>query len=363
MSIRLKLFIIISMMFLFACNKNNKDSDLLEKPTANIKNQTLKDVSISTGVLEPKNKVIIKSEVSGIIKKILVKEGDVLKKGDIILIIDPRILKNQREKLLLKIRRAKIEFGIQKREVENNLLLKDKGAVSISSYLDLKDRLDLKEIQLKELSIDLKDLDAELDKTVLKAPMSGTLISLDVEQGEIIVSATRGYSGGTIVGTVANLSVMQVVCNVSEVDYHGLSINKKAKIYLESDPNTITNGIISFIAASAKKETNRSVRSFEIKIDIEKPDKKMVSGINVSVELIMLERVNVPCLPYSFVSREKNKFGKKSYFVYIKQEKSKPKRTNVIIGETDYRNIEIISGISDLDIIVEKETKKKNKKK
>jgi RND family efflux transporter MFP subunit len=343
----------VALVFLSACGKGGPEAKQAPKQQEAVLAKTdLRDVSTQIGTLEPKNKVLLKSEVSGTITKIFVKEGEVLRKGVPILLIDPRPYQNMREKLMINRKKTSLDLNILNRELQKDLVMSQEGAVSQTKLKDQQDKVELKQLELQALDIDLKDVNEKLEKAELTAPISGTLMSLAVKEGEIIVSATTGYSAGTDIGTLANTDAMEVLCDVSEVDYHSLAAGGPAQIYLESDPSARAKGTISFISKAAKVLQDRTVRTFEVRIDVTDLHPKMVAGINVSVEFVILDKKGVLALPAAFVQQELGDSGP-TYHVLVKKGGKMEKRP-VQVGATDYKFTEILSGLSEGETVVDR---------
>lgn len=334
------------------CGGVKKVDKAQKRQEAKITVRDLRDAITNMGVLEPKNQILLKSEVSGTVTRLQVTEGTQVRKGDPILVIDPRPYENAKEKLLLQRKKLELETSILLREMEKDSALNAEGAVSQRQLLDQRDRLSLKQIQLNEVDIDIKDVSEKLEKSLLTAPISGTLISLDTKVGEIIVSATTGYSQGTTIGTLANTDSMQVLCNVNEVDYHTITPATPVNVFLESDPAARAPGRISFISKSAKLQEGRAVRSFEIRVDVLKMHPKMVPGINVTVEFVLLDKPKVHVLPAHFIRVPEGKENKEAV-VLVKKADGKTEERALKTGVTDFKFTEVISGLSPEETVVE----------
>jgi len=336
------------LLFSGSCGKKKKPGFMRQAKAARV---DLRDVSTNAGILQPKIKVDLKSEVSGIVKKIFIREGDTLHRESPILEIDPTLLLNEKEKLQLRVRRSELEYKMSLRNLENIEKLESKGATSRRELLDLRDQTELKKNSFEETKLGLENILVQLQKTILKAPMSGVLISLEVEEGEIVVSATQGSSGGTMIGTLADLSQMEVICQIGELDYASVYPGQKVTIILESQADKAISGAVSFVASSAKEAKNSVIRMFEVRIDVDSLTAKIVPGMNVTVNFLMLERNNVLGIPFDLVYHE-DVDGKRKYYVFTKNQNKTPQKRYVEIGATDFKFLEIMSGLSEGEIVV-----------
>jgi multidrug efflux pump subunit AcrA (membrane-fusion protein) len=132
----------------------------------------LKDVVSQTGEVNSVTKVDIKSEASGKIEKVYVKEGQSIKRGDTILCIDPYRLNTQKQKLELSVREAMIEFKKSKRDFGDGTELYTSGSLSARKLFDLEMKCQLDSINLLRQRLELLDVKDQLSKTVIISPLS-----------------------------------------------------------------------------------------------------------------------------------------------------------------------------------------------
>jgi HlyD family secretion protein len=332
------------LLFLTNCQKKKDVTASLSEQVA-VKKVDLRDVISQTGTISPTIKVELKSEASGKIEKIFVKEGQKVRKNDTILIIDPDRLNTQKEKLELSIRKAEINCTIALRDYNNAKELESTGSISAKKLQDLELARDLQDIELKQQKLELQDIADQLSKTVIRSPLTGVVTSLLVKEGEIAVSATSGFQSGTSIGTIADISHLEIISNIGEVDYVHLTIGQRVTIIPEALNETETHGAISFISLSAKKDVNSELSRFEIRTSIDSIIPGIAPGINVNVDFVVMEKKQVLGIPYHFVKKVE-----KESFVSVISKDSNGKRTTtqkkIITGVTDYKYYEVLSGLS-----------------
>jgi HlyD family secretion protein len=309
----------------------------------------LRDVITQTGAVEPVVKVEIKSEASGKIERVYVKEGQRVATGDTILIIDPSRLLYKKNRMDLMVEQARIKREQAKRALEDARRLVETGTVPRRTVVDAEDAYRLADIAYRQQRLELKDLVDQLDETVITAPMAGVMTSLDVEEGEIAVSATSGFQAGTKIGTIADIGKLEVISQVGEVDYIHLDSGQLVTIRPEAVEDVQTTGTISFISLSAKKGDNSDLGSFEVRIDIDSLVAGIAPGINVNVDFVVLERDSVLAVPNHFVRVKGER-----HFVTVapKAEGDSPKPRPVEVGATDYHHYEILSGLREGETVI-----------
>lgn len=348
---RLNIFWIIITAIFFSCNfnkKNKKQISYQEKYI--VKKINLRDVIFQTGEVQPVIKVEIKSEASGKINKVFVREGQQLQKGDTILIIDPQSLLIANRKNNLYVHQAKLERDIARRDFQNSEKMIKTGTISTKLYEDLKTKFESADIQYQLRSLELKDVVDQLNKTVIMSPMNGVITNLFVKEGEIAVSATSGFQGGTAIGTIADITNLEVITQIGEVDYIHLKEEQSVIIRPEAVEGVQTHGTISFLSMSATKKNGNELGSFEVRVSIDSLIPGIAAGINVNVEFLILQKNYVIAIPINFIS--KNELEPTVQVVIQKNGLESIEIRKVKLGATDYKNQEILSGLNEGEIIV-----------
>ncbi|MBD3243806.1 MAG: efflux RND transporter periplasmic adaptor subunit [Chitinivibrionales bacterium] len=316
-----------------------------------VKRLGLRDVVSQTGEVTPVVKVDIKSEASGRIERVYVKEGQRVEEGDKLVTIDPERLLTRKKKLDLSVEEARIRRDIAKRNYERSRELSETGTVSRRQLEDLESEYRLKEIAYQQQLLERKDIVDQLKETTVVAPMSGVLTHLNVEEGEIAVSATSGYQSGTIIGTVADIERLEVITEIGEVDYPKLYVGQPVVIRPEAAEAVQTHGTIDFISLTARKEGNDELGSFEVRIAIDSVVTGVVPGVNVNVDFVVLEKGDVLAVPYHFVKRR----GGRAMVTRVTRNENGERTVGparVKTGSTDFRHYEILDGLAEGDTVM-----------
>ncbi len=348
------LFLLIVSILIIStgCGRGNRQEIIEERSTASLVN--LRDIITQTGEVHPVVKVELKSEASGVIQKVYVKEGQRIKKGGKIIDIDPSRLLYKKERMDLAVKKALLQANIVKRNYEDARKLINTGSISEKQLADLKNEYDLATITYKQQQLELKDITDQLNKTKVTSPMDGIITSLDIEAGEIAVSATSGFQNGTAIATIADISQLEVVSQIGEVDYIHLKQGQQVVIKPEAIEGIQSGGTINFIALSAKKQSKDELGTFEVRVTIDSLIPGIAPGINVNVEFVILEKKSVLGIPNRFVEKTL-----KDYFVNRATKNNDGSesidRIKVTVGKTDYKHYEILSGLQEGDVVVYKE--------
>lgn len=319
--------------------------------TAVVERVTLRDIVSQTGEVTPVVKVDIQCEASGRIDTVYVKEGQRVQQGDTLITIDPERLLIRRDKLNLSVREARIRRDIAQRRFERTKELYETGTIPKKQLEDDESEAQLKDIAYRSQVLERRDILDQLSKTVVTAPMNGVLTHLNVEEGEIAVSATSGFQSGTVIGTIADIERLEVITQIGEVDYPKLGVGQEVVIRPEAAEGVSTGGHIDFISLTAKKSSSDELGTFEVRIAIDSVVVGVVPGVNVNVDFVVLEKDDVLAVPAHYI---RGKGKRKTVLAVGTNEKGERAvtPTRVKTGSTDYRFTEIVDGLAEGDTVV-----------
>ncbi len=358
------LLIILSNIF-----KGDKEP-IITVQTEKVEKRDITQIVSATGKINPEYKVIITPEVTGEIVELPVKEGDSVKKGQLLIKIKPDTYIAQRDRARANLESAKATLNMKIAQL--NLVKIDykrteklfKSGISNKQEMDniksnlasYKAQLNAQKAIVSQAKASLKETEESLYKTTIYSPMNGTISQLNVELGERVLGS--GFTQGTDIMTVADLSKMEAEVEVDENDVVLVSIGDKTKITLDAFNNKVFTGVVKQIANSAKTRglgTQEEVVNFDIKISLENFDKKTRPGMSCNADIETETKKNVLAVPIQSVTARSEKeeqeedkkkdenFGTKR----IKKKKSKPKEVVFVVENNVAKMKEVKIGISD----------------
>ena len=271
-------------------------------PTLLTAEASIGDLLISaeaTGTVEPVREVEVKSKASGEILRLLHDIGDVVTRGTLLAEIDPRDVQNRYNQTEADLAVAQAQLEIAQAQLDRQQQLLDADVITQSefenatlSYANAQASLvraqtnfDLAELQVADVSI--------------RAPLDGTIIQKNVEEGTVIQSASSNVSGGTALFVMANLSQMQVRTLVDETDVGELEPGLEAAVRVEAFPDRTFNGVIDKIEPQATVEQN--VTMFPVIVSLDNRAGLLKPGMNAEVEVFIDEALNVVVVPNSAI--------------------------------------------------------------
>ncbi len=193
------------------------------------------------------------------------------------------------EEVKLQLDNAETRLQELKLTIDNEKLLTTQSKVSANANL------------LRRQST-LKNQDERLTWTTIKAPMSGTVTLLEIEEGEIVTSGRSAFSQSPPIMTIADLSKMVVKTYINEVDMERLELNQPAEIKVDAYADKIYNGTVSEISPSGQEQDN--IISFEVMIQVDDSSGALRPGMSADVDIITYEEKNVLLVPIDALIKE-----------------------------------------------------------
>jgi len=290
--------------------------------------RNITEIVVANGKIQPVLQVMINPEVSGEIIELPVKEGQIVKKGDLLVRIKPdnyRAIRNSSEanyrsslasKTLAEANLAKADAEFKRMEQ----LFRDKF-VSDSQYIEAKTSYEVAKAtvessshQADQAKASLAKAEDDLTKTTIVAPIDGTITKLKSQVGERVVGTAM--MAGTEIMTVSNLDEMEARVDIGEIDVILIDVGQKVKLEVDAFRDREFHGIVTEIANAAKGASSSSQSSsssssssgsgqeatkFEVKIRIQEKE-IFRPGMSVTSEIETRYRTNVLCVPIQSVT-------------------------------------------------------------
>ncbi|MCS7241126.1 efflux RND transporter periplasmic adaptor subunit [Candidatus Caldatribacterium sp.] len=357
--------------------------------TVLVRRGKIADTISELGTLEPLSKVEVIAEESGRVAEVLVREGDKVEKGQLLLRLDTQDLEISRTQILAQLKSAQIdlrELLAQPTEVElrskeaqyteallsleeakktlaRNEKLFAQGAVSqeeleasrnevirrekafLVAQAELEETrkkpkpedVERAKARVEEIEASLRSIERRISKAEIRSPLSGLVLVVNVEEGDFVSSGTSA-TGGTSPVVVADLSTMKVDVPVNEVDIPKVKVGQKARITLDAFPGKVFMGEVVSVAYQGR--TTENVVTYDTTVHLPNPEGLLRAGMTANVEIIVEEKENVLLVPASALREE----GGKS-FVFVKNAQGQPERREVVLGVRSDTFVEVVEGV------------------
>ncbi|MFW6193066.1 MAG: efflux RND transporter periplasmic adaptor subunit [Gemmatimonadota bacterium] len=283
-------------VLLAACTGGTADEETPTLETSTVERRTIQSSVEATGTVEPVRRMEVKSQAAGEILEMPVELGDRVERGDLLVRIDPRDEVNELQQAEADLQRAEAQLEVAESRLERSRALRDSGVVAAdeletavlehanarSEHRRARTRLELAREQREDATV--------------RAPIDGTVITRDVEGGQIITS-TNDVTGGTTLLTMADLGAVQVRTLVDESDVGRIESGLPVEITVEAYRDQSFRGEVEKIEPQATVEQN--VTMFPVLSRIENEDRVLRPGMNADVEIVVGRKEDVLALPNS----------------------------------------------------------------
>lgn len=342
-----------------------------------------------SGLVEPKETVRVFSKTVGQVKEILVQEGDQVKKDAILMRLDDEQIRLQVAQARANLDSAqasleRIKAGARPQEVsqveaavrqakinmdsaEENYLKMQKlfseGAISEQQHDQAKNQLEIAraqyqsasesyklitegasaqdiravEAQVRQAQSALELAQSQLNNSIIKAPISGSVTSISVKTGELASSAIPLLS-------ILDISELSVKAGISEKDIGAVQIGQEAEIFIDAFPQEKFSGEV----VSKGVLVDPVSKTMEIKIRIKEPPVVIPPGVFARANIITEHNTDALIIPSTALTRKAD-----GLFVFVlENDEQTVKRRAIITGITQGNQVEVVDGLNDNEIVV-----------
>lgn len=339
--------------------------------TVTVKRSPIVESVVATGKIEPKTKVEIKSKVNGIVKFLFVDAGDAVQEGQVVAEIDKEVaearVKEARALLLgaeAASARARVEVSSTERDYAEKELarrtdLRRRGVVSAEElerakrdfdmaeirYQSARANLQIAEAQVAQAQAGLERAENELRYATIVSPLTGIVLSRDVDVGSGVSAVGTASGFGTTVMTVGDTSELHVVGLVDEIDIGRVRLDQPARIRVESFPGRVFEGRVTKISPQGSEKDK--VINFEVKVSIIGDMGGLRPMMTADAEAVVAEKSAVLVIPEAAVIRENDRT-----FVERPIGKGEKEKVPVTLGIGNGAEVEVLAGLEEGTVIV-----------
>lgn len=346
--------------YLIKSNSQEGEAFLTRKPTV----QNMDDKVMATGKIVPKEEIEIKPNITGIIDKILVKEGDKVEIGQLIATVrivpsisEVNAAQQEVQNAQLQINNAQLNVGNMQKQYDMQDRLFKQGVVSKQDYLNSQQQLFSQQQTLKNAQQQLNTAQKRLQiaktgatpelqgqglaTTQIRSKASGTVLEVPVKLGSQVIEANN-FNAGTTICSVADLNSLIFKGEIDEAQAGKLSQGMDMNIVIGALQNKTFPGKLTMIAPKGKD--NAGTIKFPVEGNVENPNNEYIrAGFSANGEIVLSSQKNALLLDESLVQYEK-KQGKDVPFVEVKQKDGKFKKVYLKLGASDGINVQVLPG-------------------
>ena len=314
------------------------------------KQDTINQFVVATGKVEPRDEVLIKPQISGIISHVYKEAGQKIKEGEVIAtvkVIPEMSTLNSAES---RVNQAEISLEQTEREFDRTKLLYESNVISLDEYEKAettlrKSREDLQSARdnLEIVRNGITSRNAEISNTQIRSTIDGMILDVPVKVGNSVIQSNT-FNDGTTIASVADMNNMLFRGNVDETDVGRLFEGMTVKLSVGAIQNMEMDATLEYISPKAIEQNG--VIMFEVKAAVKiRSDVFVRAGYSANARVLIDSRAGVITIPESVVEFE----GGKSYVYVLTSPESAEDQTfdkrEVKLGLSDGINIEVISGV------------------
>ncbi len=351
--------LIAGISYLISSNTTKNEEFLTKKPFV----QNMDDKVMATGKIVPREEIEIKPNISGIIDKILVSEGDRVTAGQLVATIrivpsiqNVNAATQEINNANLQISNAQINVAQQQKQFAMQQQLYSQGVISKQEYISAQQQLQSTQQVLrnaqqqrqtaqKNLQIAKTGATPELAglaTTQIRSKANGTVLEVPVKVGSQVIEA-NSFNAGSTICSIADLNSLIFEGTIDEAQAGKLKEGMDMNIVIGALQNKSFPGRVTMIAPKGREEAGTI--KFPIEGDVfNKTNEYIRAGFSANGEIILSSQKNALLLDESLIQYEKVN-GRDNSFVEVKQPDGKFKKVKVKLGASDGINVQILSGL------------------
>ena len=272
----------------------------------------------ASGQVQPRTKVDVAADISGRIVRLAVKEGQMVKRGDFLLRIDPEQYEAAVQRAEAGLSSAKAQaaqaranYLQAKRSYDRNMEIRKTNAQLVSeadieqsrTQMEVNEALlEASDHNVEQSSASVRDAKNSLGKTTILAPMSGRITRLVVEEGETAVPGTFNKEAATLL-TISDMAVLETIVKVDETDVARISLGDSAVVQIDAFADTTFIGKVVEIShssvrgASASGSTTEQAVDYEVRIQLLNPPRETRPDFSATAKVVTDVRAKALSIP------------------------------------------------------------------
>ncbi|MDR0422397.1 MAG: efflux RND transporter periplasmic adaptor subunit [Proteiniphilum sp.] len=309
--------------------------------------------TVATGKVEPRNEILIKPQMSGIISEVYKEAGETVRAGDIIAriqvvpdMVSESSAESRVERARLAADQSRINYERDKKLFESEVISREEFEKAELQYNNDREELRAAGDNLSLIRTGITKSSAQTSNTLVRSTVSGTILDVPVKAGNSVIQSNN-FNDGTTVASIADLGDMLFVGKIDETEVGKLSTGMSMEITIGAIQDLKIPASLEYVSPKGTEESGAIL--FEMKAALQLPPALFIrAGYSANADIILDRRDSVVTIPESSVE-----FRGDSAFVHLlKTEKPQEfERKYVKTGLSDGIRIEVSEGLSENDRI------------
>jgi HlyD family secretion protein len=355
--LKIILFVLIGVLFIgtlvFLLKKSQDKETRYE--IATVESGDIENTTVATGKVSPRDEILIKPQISGIVSEVLKEAGDFVKAGDIIATVKviPEVAQlNSAESRVnvaqINLIQIKAEHDRQKQLYEKGVISKEEMDKSEADYKKAVEELENSKDNLDIVKNGISKKTAQYSNTQIRSTITGMILDVPIKKGNSVIQANT-FNDGTTIAIVADMNDMIFIGKIDETEVGRVHTNMPMKLSIGAIENKKFDATLEYIAPKGVEENGAIL--FEIKAAARIPDTVVVrAGYSANAEIVLAKAEKILMIPESSIT-----FSNDSAYVYILKDSIDQKqifdKKNIRTGLSDGIKVEVKEGLNKGDRI------------
>lgn len=302
------------------------------------------------GKVQPERLVQVSSNIMGRVRGLAVREGDRVRRGDLLLALDDERYRSARSGMEAALQGAQADLDLAEAQLDlsrqtlarqeklfKESLTSDESLQSARTQVKVASaRVTASSENLRGRRATLAETSKDLDETIFRSPLDGVITALNVEEGENVMTGTMN-NPGTVILTVADLDTMQVEAEVDETDVVRIRPGLRVRVRVDAWEDSVLAGIVTTVGMSGRRggqSTQQQATNFAVEVRINNPPEGLRPGMSADVEILSGEKDSALVVPIQALTAQPEKVWKRWQDWRTNPPKSKARRALAQAADT-----------------------------
>ena len=287
-------------------------------PEVEVEAVNLRDLTAvvtGSGAIRPAREVDISSNVMGRVTRLAVEEGEIVRAGDFLLEVDPQRIRSQVDQMEANLESAKTNVRLAQENLEyaqevldrreglfrQDLLSRELYDQAVQDVQRSRRNLEMRQQDVTRIEAQLDQVNYDLSQVIIEAPMDGIITKLNIEEGENVVTGTMN-NAGTVLLTIADLSVVEAEIEVDETDIVHVEVGQPATVRIDAFPDEDFEAVVTEVGKSPINRSglgssgNQAI-NFKVVVRLTETVSGARPGLSGTADIVTATRTNVPAVP------------------------------------------------------------------
>ncbi len=309
------------------------------------------------GLVRPIDRIELKSKASGEVIELPIEVGDRVEQGALIAKLDQVDERTALVQAQADLDIARAELGLAEKNYERRQQLFKNKVIAREAQDETELDLAVARSRLVQATTALERAQERMEDSVISAPVGGVILQKYVEKGQIIASGVSNVGGGTPIADIAAMDTVHIEAGVDEIDIGKIRVGQAATIRAEAYLEHVYHGKVVRIAPEARVEQN--VTLFDVVVRVENSDGNLKSGMNATVEVVIVDRADVLTIPVSALQEARAgpngapgaAPSEGAAPIVLVKENGSYVRREVRTGMSNYRIVEVLEGLEEGEVL------------